>query len=144
MDLLKSFISLLALINPVSAVPFFLGLTVNQRAAQKRRTMRVASILAVYVIAVSATLGERMIPFFGISTASLEVGGGIVMLLMTISLLNAQMGNARSHAEERDEAEVKNRAAVVCRWRFGCSRAADGAGDDQYCDRVGEQVAPRV
>jgi multiple antibiotic resistance protein len=113
MDFLKSFISLLALINPVGAVPFFLSLTESQSVAEKSRTIRITSISVVCVIAVSALLGEQIIQFFGISTGSLEVGGGIVMLLMAINMLNAQMGNARSTAEERDEAEMKNSVAVV-------------------------------
>ena len=113
MDFLKSFIALLALINPVGAIPFFLSLTGSQSAGEKNRTIRVASISVFCVIAVSALFGERIIHFFGISIGSLEVGGGIVMLLMAINMLNAQMGNARSTPEERDEAEAKNSVAVV-------------------------------
>src|SRR5580658_8527357 len=90
MNLLKSFISLLALINPVGAIPFCLSLT-----------------------AVTALLGQQIIAFFGISVGSLEVGGGIIMLLMAINMLNAQVGNARSTPEERHEAEMKNSIAVV-------------------------------
>ena len=45
------------------------------------------------VIAVTALLGQQIIAFFGISVGSLEVGGGIIMLLMAINMLNAQIGN---------------------------------------------------
>ncbi|HWX10873.1 MAG TPA: YchE family NAAT transporter [Trinickia sp.] len=113
MDFLKSFISLLALINPVGAVPFFLSLTSGQSVAERRRTIRVASISVFCVIAVTAMLGQQIISFFGISVGSLEVGGGIIMLLMAINMLNAQIGNARATAEERDEAESKDSIAVV-------------------------------
>lgn len=65
------------------------------------------------VIAVTTLLGQQIIDFFGISVGSLEVGGGIIMLLMAISMLNAQIGNTRSTPEERDEAESKNSIAVV-------------------------------
>lgn len=113
MDLLKSFISLLALINPIGAVPFFLSLTSEDSDAERRRTIRIASISVFCVIAVTTLLGQQIISFFGISVGSLEVGGGIIMLLMAISMLNAQIGNARATAEERDEAESKNSIAVV-------------------------------
>ncbi|HLX03796.1 MAG TPA: YchE family NAAT transporter [Trinickia sp.] len=113
MDLLKSFISLLALINPVGAVPFFLSLTSQQSDAERRHTIRIASISVFCVIAVTTLLGQQIISFFGISVGSLEVGGGIIMLLMAINMLNAQIGNARSTPEERDEAESKNSIAVV-------------------------------
>ncbi len=113
MDFLKSFISLLALINPVGAVPFFLSLTSGQSGAERRRTIRVTSISVFCVIAVTTVLGQQIIGFFGISVGSLQVGGGIIMLLMAINMLNAQIGNTRSTAEERDEAESKNSVAVV-------------------------------
>ncbi|WP_133651084.1 MarC family protein [Paraburkholderia flava] len=113
MDITKSFISLLALINPVGAVPFFLSLTSQQSEPERKRTIRIAAISVFCVIAVTAVLGQQIISFFGISVGSLEVGGGIIMLLMAINMLNAQIGNSRSTAEERDEAEQKNNIAVV-------------------------------
>ncbi|RDU95514.1 MarC family protein [Trinickia dinghuensis] len=113
MDLLKSFISLLALINPVGAVPFFLSLTSEHSDAERRRTIRIASISVFCVIAITTLFGQQIISFFGISVGSLEVGGGIIMLLMAVNMLNAQVGNTRSTAEERDEAESKNSIAVV-------------------------------
>ena len=113
MDILKSFISLLALINPVGAVPFFLSLTAQQSDVERRRTIRIASISVFCVIAITALCGQQIISFFGISVGSLEVGGGIIMLLMAINMLNAQIGNSRSTPEERDEAEQKDNIAVV-------------------------------
>ncbi|WP_087668533.1 MarC family protein [Caballeronia humi] len=113
MDLLKSFISLLALINPVGAIPFFLSLTAQQSGFEKRNTIRIASISVFCVIAVTGLLGQQIIAFFGISVGSLEVGGGIIMLLMAINMLNAQIGNTRSTPEERHEAELKDSVAVV-------------------------------
>src|SRR5580698_6544331 len=113
MNLLKSFISLLALINPVGAIPFFLSLTGEMSIPEKNNTIRIASISVFCVIAVTALLGEQIIGFFGISVGSLQVGGGIIMLLMSINMLNAQVGNARSTPEERHEAEMKNSVAVV-------------------------------
>ncbi|KVF68064.1 hypothetical protein WS75_30190 [Burkholderia sp. FL-7-2-10-S1-D7] len=113
MDLLKSFISLLALINPIGAVPFFLSLTAQQSDIERRRTIRIASVSVFCVMTVTTLLGQQIIDFFGISVGSLEVGGGIIMLLMAINMLNAQIGNTRSTPEERHEAELKDNIAVV-------------------------------
>jgi multiple antibiotic resistance protein len=113
MDFVKTFISLLALINPIGAIPIFLSLTSTQSDVEQKRTIQIASISVICVIAVSALLGQQIIQFFGISVGSLEVGGGIIMLLMAINMLNAQVGNTRATAEEKDEAEFKNSVAVV-------------------------------
>ena len=113
MDLLKSFVSLLALINPLGAIPLFLTLTADYGDAERRRTIRITSVAVAFVIGVSALFGSDLIRFFGISLGSLQAGGGIIMLLMAVSMLNAQIGNARSTAEERTEAESRNSIAVV-------------------------------
>lgn len=112
-DVFKSFISLLALINPIGAIPLFISLTDQQTATEKRVTLRTTAISVAAVVACSALFGEQIIQFFGISIGSLEVGGGLVMLLMAVNMLNAQVGNTRATAEERHEAEFRQNIAVV-------------------------------
>jgi multiple antibiotic resistance protein len=50
MDTLKSFISLLALINPIGAIPFFISLTSQQTEAEKLRTIKTASVSVAIVV----------------------------------------------------------------------------------------------
>lgn len=113
MDAFKTFIALLALINPLGVLPMFISLTQGHTAAEKQRTIRAASLTVIAVVTVCALLGEQIIGFFGISTASLQVAGGLLILLMSLSMLNAQMGGARTTAEEQDEAESKATLGVV-------------------------------
>ncbi|TMS59293.1 NAAT family transporter [Imbroritus primus] len=113
METLKSFISLLALINPIGAIPFFISLTLSQSEAEKQHTIKIAAISVAIVIGVSALVGQQIIAFFGISVASLQVGGGIIMLLMAVSMINAQTSRTRATPEEEGEAEAKASIAVV-------------------------------
>ncbi len=113
MDLFKSFISLLALINPIGAIPFFISLTESQTDEEKRRTIKVASISVAIVIGLSALLGEQIIGFFGFSVGSLQVGGGIIMIMIALNMLNAQTSRTKATPEEEDEAGAKASIAVV-------------------------------
>ncbi|WP_150699563.1 YchE family NAAT transporter [Pandoraea terrae] len=113
MDAFKFFISLLALINPLGAIPLFISLTDQQTPVEKRHTIKIAAISVALVVAISGLFGESIIRFFGISIASLEVGGGIIMLLMAVNMLNAQVGNTRATREEQHEAEARPNIAVV-------------------------------
>lgn len=113
METLKSFISLLALINPIGAIPFFISLTLSQSEAEKQHTIKIAAMSVAIVIGVSALVGQQIIAFFGISVASLQVGGGIIMLLMAVSMINAQTSRTRATPEEEGEAEAKASIAVV-------------------------------
>jgi hypothetical protein len=54
MDILKPLIALLAIVNPIGVLPFFLHFTEGFSREQRRRTIRVAAVSAFVVIAVSA------------------------------------------------------------------------------------------
>ena len=113
MDSLKVFVALIALINPLGVLPMFISLTQDFSAVQKQRAIRTAAFTVVAVVAISALLGENIIRFFGISTASLQVSGGLLILLMALNMLNAQPGGTKTTVEERDEAEHKDAIGVV-------------------------------
>lgn len=113
MDSFKTFISLLALVNPLGAIPFFISFTATNTRAERRRIIRMASITVALVIAFTTLLGQQVINFFGISVNSFQVGGGIIMLLMAISMINAQPGGTRTTPEEAVEGELKENIAVV-------------------------------
>lgn len=112
-DLVKTFVSLLALVNPLGAIPFFISFTLTHTRRERAHIARVASISVILVIGFTALIGERLIGFFGVSVDAFEVGGGIIMLLMAVSMINAQPGGSKHTPEESAEAEAKESIAVV-------------------------------
>ncbi len=113
MELIKTFVSLLALVDPLAIVPFFISLTAHYSKEERARTIRVASLSVPVVIAITALLGDKIIAVLGISVPAFQVGGGIIMLLMSLSMMNASLGATRNTAEETLEAEGKQNIAVV-------------------------------
>jgi multiple antibiotic resistance protein len=95
MDLLKPLIALLAIVNPIGVVPFFIAFTQNFSRAQRLHTINVSAFAAFVVIAVSAIAGLKIIEFFGISIASFQVGGGTLLLISSLQMLNAQPAEAK-------------------------------------------------
>jgi multiple antibiotic resistance protein len=106
MDLLKPLIALLAIVNPIGAVPFFLHFTATFNAEQRRRTIRVSAFSAFAVIAVSAIAGLKIIEFFGISIASFQVGGGTLLLMSSLHMLNAQQAESRPDDVHQGQAKA--------------------------------------
>jgi len=106
----KALITLMAIVNPLACVPFFIHYTQGFSRAQRQRTILVSSLAAFIVIAASALLGLQILEFFGISLASFQVGGGMLLLTSALSMLNAQPAEARANADEVQDAEA--RAAV--------------------------------
>jgi multiple antibiotic resistance protein len=103
----KPLITLLAIVNPLACVPFFIHYTQGFSRAQRQRTIFVSSLTAFIVIAASALLGLQILEFFGISLASFQVGGGLLLLTAAMSMLNAQPAEARANAQEVQDAETK-------------------------------------
>ena len=107
MDLIKPLITLLAIVNPLAIVPFFIHYTQGFTDGQRRRTVMVASFSAFVVIGVSALLGLQLLGFFGISIASFQVGGGLLLLMSSLSMLNAKPAESKTTTEEIRATEVK-------------------------------------
>jgi multiple antibiotic resistance protein len=112
---LKPLIALLAIVNPIGAVPFFIHFTQALSPAERRRTIRVSSTAAFVVIAVSGVAGLQIIEFFGISIASFQVGGGLLLLVSSLNMLNAHPAESRPEDADqgRDKAESGASIAVV-------------------------------
>ena len=115
MEIVKPLIALLAIVNPIGVIPFFIHFTQGFTREQRRRTIRVAALGAFLVIAVSALAGLRIIEFFGISLASFQVGGGMLLLISSLQMLNAQPAESRQAdlAEGGDKVDAGDSIAVV-------------------------------
>jgi multiple antibiotic resistance protein len=110
---IKIFTTLLAIVNPFGAIPIFVSLTEGMADGERRRVVRTTGI-AVAVVLVAATLiGRPLLDFFGVSIASFKVGGGILLLLMSISMMQARHTPSKQTPEEAEEAEEKESIAVV-------------------------------
>ncbi|MEP6738728.1 MAG: MarC family protein [Caldimonas sp.] len=115
MDILKPLIALLAIVNPIGVLPFYIHFTQGFSREQRRRTIHVAAISAFVVIAVSALAGLRIIEFFGISLASFQVGGGMLLLMSSLQMLNAQPAESRTGdlSEGSDKVDAGDSIAIV-------------------------------
>ena len=105
MDIYKPLVALLAIVNPIGVIPFFIHFTQGFTRNQRQHTIRVSAFTSFLVIAVSALAGLKVIEFFGISLASFQVGGGMLLLISALQMLNAKP--AESSAEDLTDATHK-------------------------------------
>ena len=99
----KPLITLLAIVNPLAIVPFFIHYTQGFSKAQKQRTILISSFSAFLVIATSALAGLKILEFFSISLASFQVGGGMLLLISSLNMLNAQPAEAKTDTHEMED-----------------------------------------
>ena len=103
----KPLVTLLAIVNPLAIVPFFIHYTQGFSRAQRQRTIVTASFSAFVVIATSALLGLQILDFFSISLASFQVGGGMLLLLSAMNMLNAQPAESKPESHELEDGAAK-------------------------------------
>ena len=103
----KPLVTLLAIVNPLAIIPFFIHYTQGFSTAQRHRTVATASFTAFVVIATSALLGQQILSFFSISIASFQVGGGMLLLISSMNMLNAQPAEAKPHTNDMQDGADK-------------------------------------
>ena len=108
----KPLVTLLAIVNPLAIVPFFIHYTQGFTKAQRQRTIITASFSAFVVIATSALLGLQILDFFSISLASFQVGGGMLLLISSMNMLNAQPAEAKANTNTNDMEDGLDKAAM--------------------------------
>lgn len=113
MEVLKIFIALLVLVNPLGAIPIFIGLTPNASLDERNKIALTASKAVAIVMVLFVLIGDGMLKFLNISVGSFQVGGGILMMLIAIAMMNAKSAPTKTTKQEQEEAEFKTNVAVV-------------------------------
>ena len=109
----KFLIGLLAIVNPLGAVPIFVALTSGAPVSERKKIGKIVVTAVMIILFVALLLGDHLLQFFGITIHSFSVGGGILILIMAISMLQARLSPFVQTPEEAREGESKESVAVV-------------------------------
>ncbi|NNJ93480.1 MAG: NAAT family transporter, partial [Halobacteria archaeon] len=109
----RFFTALLVILDPFAVIPIFLSLTQDYSAAERGRAVTLAAVTVAIVLSLSAMFGETMLTVLGTSLPSFRVGGGIVLLLMALTMLRAQPDQMRTTSAEKAEAAGRENVAIV-------------------------------
>jgi len=112
----KWIVSLVAMLNPPGAIPTFLAVSEGSNDRERRRMARIAGVAVVGLLVGAVVFGQTILGYFGISMSAFRAAGGILLLLMAISMLQGRMSPSKQSPEETQDAEAasdKLGAAVV-------------------------------
>jgi len=112
-EYLRFFVTLTAVVDPFLAVPFFISFTRSFSEAERRALARVVALTVLAVLAVSTFIGDALLALMGASLPAFRVGGGLVLLLMALAMLNAQAGGVRQSNDEAREMQHREMSGVV-------------------------------
>lgn len=106
----NTFVSVFVMVDPLAAVPIYLVLTERFTADGVRKIRRKGVIVASAILFIFALTGMGILNFFGISMASLQIAGGILLLMFSIEHMS---GPEKINHEEEDEGLHRDEISVV-------------------------------
>ena len=111
--LIKAAFALFAIVDPVGVIPIFLLATQGYTLAQSHAAARIAALTVLGVLSLFTFLGEPLLMFFGIRLAAFSVAGGLLLLLLALSMVQARVSPQRQTQDEAVEAGERDAVGVV-------------------------------
>ena len=104
--------ALFAIMNPFGAIPIFLSLTADNTPAERRRIGGVTALAVLVALLVTALVGHQILGFFGISIGAFRAAGGLIILLLALSMLHGRQSTVHHSPVEQQDGEAKDDPAV--------------------------------
>ncbi len=112
-DLLKNFVVMFVVIEPVTLVPIFGALTRGGAAGYRRRMAVKATLLSAMIFVVFALVGEPLLEVLGISVDAFRIGGGLLLFMVAVDMVFARESGLRSTTvREQEEARYRDDISV--------------------------------
>lgn len=109
---IKFFTAMFAVVNPIGASPIFIALMSGETTEFRKKSIVTASLTVFLILSFFSLLGNQILEVFGISIAGFKTAGGLILLLMSISMLQARQSRMKATEGERVEAEEKDNPAI--------------------------------
>ncbi|MEW6133071.1 MAG: NAAT family transporter [Pseudomonadota bacterium] len=112
-DLIQAALTLFAIVDPVGVIPIFLMATRGFSREQSHRAARIAALTVWLVLVAFTFMGDPMLKFFGIRIEAFSVAGGLLLLMLALSMLQAHVSPLKQTPDEAMEAEEKEAVGAV-------------------------------
>jgi multiple antibiotic resistance protein len=107
---LKFFVVFLVVVEPVSLIPLFTGLTVGADRVYKRRMALRSVSIAAAILLLFALGGAAFLRLMGISLEAFRIFGGLLLFLLALEMVFARESGTRTSSSEA--AESRRRADI--------------------------------
>ncbi|MGO9950339.1 MAG: MarC family protein [Steroidobacteraceae bacterium] len=111
-QLIKFFVVFFVVVDPISLVPLFAGLTLGASDQFKRKMAGKAAAIALAICVLFAFGGARFLSIMGISLSSFRIAGGTLLFLISLEMVFARTSGTKSTMPEREEAMKREDISV--------------------------------
>jgi len=105
-------VALLALINPLGAVPIVLTLTEN-RPAERPHIGLVAAVAVGVILIACVFVGQALLQAFGIDIPSFRIAGGLLILFVALTMMQASDHGPDESVAHGQGSTARDAVAVV-------------------------------
>ena len=107
---LKFFVVFFVVVEPVSLIPLFTGLTAGAASTYKRRMALKAASISAIILVLCALGGAAFLRLMGISLEAFRIFGGLLLFLLSLEMVFARESGTRTSSSEA--AESRRRADI--------------------------------
>jgi multiple antibiotic resistance protein len=102
-QLFKFFVVFFVVVEPISLIPLFAGLTAGASAAYQRHMAGKATAIALGICVLFALVGAKFLEIMGITLSAFRIAGGTLLFLIALEMVFAHPSRTRSTVPEREE-----------------------------------------
>ena len=110
---LKKTITLIALVGPFSMIPIFLATTTDFTPQRRARFARTIAISVSVALLAATFLGMPFLGVLGVSLGAMQVGGGVIVLLLAIAMVLGKETTFKGSPAAGDGEEIDVRPASI-------------------------------
>jgi len=111
-QLVKFFVVFFVVVDPISLIPVFAGLTQGASSSFKKKMAGKATTIALIICVLFALAGAKFLSLMGISLSSFRIAGGTLLFLIALDMVFARPSGTRSTTSEREEAKTREDISV--------------------------------
>lgn len=86
-QLLKFFVVFIVVVDPISLIPVFAGLTQNATRAFQKKMACKSALIALAICILFALVGAKFLELMGISLSSFRIAGGTLLFLIALEMV---------------------------------------------------------
>lgn len=110
-EMLQLIVAMIIMMNPLGSLSIFLDLTRGTSLIHQRKTAIEATVAILVILLLTLWGGHAILSLLGITMPAFRFAGGIILLLMGLSMLQSRE-SAMSHTVGDDEA-AKHRESIA-------------------------------
>ena len=110
--LLKAFVAMFTVVDPVGLVPVVITLTAGMPTAERRTVILRAVVIASVVLAFFGVLGQAIFASLGVTSEAFSIAGGALLFMVAIDMLFGRPSGVRETPREAREARLREDVSV--------------------------------